>query len=187
MTDTQIDLLRNDIAVIADNLAIARRRLEDQRRGQPRSALGGNGGRGGGYPVETALGMGGPGDDGTIYEDRAARLLDQIDQLTKQLCLTARLLRLIVEAEVPRPPTDKQRRDVERANTPDPTCQHCTQHRPPGKAELVHRTGDVAGNLSEPIALCRWCYDAVRRTGQLPGKQAIERHTLDLKPLRVHV
>lgn len=193
MTTTDpLTLARDDLDFIRQHLATARRRLEDQRRGQPGSALGGGGGRGGGSPVETALGLGGPDREDVderfqLHGDRAAHQLAHLEALTKQATRTLHLLRLIVEAEVPKAPTDKQRREVERANTEDPTCQHCTPHRPPGKTELVHRTGDVAGNLPEPMALCRWCYDAVRRSGQLPSKQAIGRHTLDLKPLRVHV
>ena len=190
MTDDKLALAKTDLAYVLDHRTTARERLEDQRLGQPGSALGGGGGRGGGSPVETALGIGGEyhqGDPGNVRSDQAAHELEQADKLEKQLYLTARLLRAIYEKQIPKAPTDKQRRDVERANAEDPTCQHCTQHRPPGKAELVHRTGDVAGNLPEPMALCRWCYDGVRRTGSLPSKPAIQRHTLDLKPLRVRV
>lgn len=185
MTDDKLTLAKTDLTYVLDHRTVARKRLEDQRLGQPGSGFGGGGGRGGGSPVETALGIAGPGD-GNIRPDQAATELAQADLLEKQLYRTAHLLRLIYEKQIPKAATDKQRRDVEKANAEDPTCQHCTQHRPPGKAELVHRTGDVAGNLPAPMALCRWCYDGVRRTGALPAKPAIERHTLDLKPLRVH-
>jgi hypothetical protein len=37
--------------------------------------------------------------------------------------------------------------------------------------EPVHRTGDVGGRLSRPMALGKWAYEFVLNTGQLPSRE----------------
>lgn len=181
---------QTDLTEILDLHPQAVQRLRDRRRGAPGSSYGGGGTGNLGSPVEGALGLNGgdPTQDHkhTLTGDDAQQRLDAIDRLEKRIAAdTATLLRLC-KADAPRRPSPKDQREVERLNDPDPTCEHCTQHRSPGKAEIVHRTGDVAGNLDHPMALCRWCYDTVRRTGRLPNRDGIRRHEQDLKPLRVH-
>lgn len=131
-----------------------------------------------------------PPMDATSLDRRTLdRVLRQLDGLTRPAlvldsgkwhaqitghCLT---IRNLVASWTPRPPTDKQRQAVEAANTPAvPLCDHCTPHRAKGCTEPVHRTGDAAGNLDEPLGLCHWCYRFVLRVGRLPDKREIERN-----------
>lgn len=165
----------DDLAAVVAGWDHARRSLVNAMHGQPGSGLGGSGGgRGSSSPVETALGLGpnGPG----MRRDPAARKLAAMDQLAATIVKSAYLLRLLVDDEAPRPATARQRAEVERANSADPLCQHCTEHRRPGNTEPVHRTGTVAGNLPAPMALCRWCYDFVGRTGDLPTVRQVKAH-----------
>lgn len=174
MTDLEkLTQAATDLTAACDNYDRARRSLNDQRRGQPGSGFAGGGGRGGGSPVETALGLSTPGDDGDITADQAGRKLAALDDLVRAIAKQTHLLRLLVDSEVPRAPTDKQRRDVERSNGgTDVMCEHCTPHLPPGHIhrEKMHTAEPttVKGNLSEPMRLGRWCYDVTRKTGAPP-------------------
>jgi len=178
----KLTLAKTDLTAAIDGYDLARRRLNDQRRGQPGSSLGGGGGRGGGSPVETALGIGGEyvdGDKGTMNSDQAARKLTAMDELVKSIAKQTHLLALLVAGELPRHATDKQRRDVERANGgQDVMCEHCTPHLPGNHLhrEKMHtaEATDVKGNLPEPMRLGRWCYDIVRKTGALPTKRMLQ-------------
>jgi hypothetical protein len=175
---SSLDKLRHaadDLTVILEHHDRAIRSLEDQQRGQPGSGFGGGGHRGSSSPVESALGLSGPGEDGEVHGDRAAATLAHVGKMRDRVIRDLHMLRRVIEAEVPRAPTDKQRREVERANTEDPDrfCEHCTRHRPTGMAEDVYRTGTVSGNLPEPMALCRFCYDRVIRKGRLPALDEI--------------
>lgn len=176
MTD-HLDLAARDLATITEHHDTAIRRLNDQLRGQPGSGFGGNGSRGNSSPVETALGIGGPGDDGTIRGDQAARKLEAIGKLRHTICRDLHLLAMLVTAEVPRVPTDKERREVEGVNAEggERLCEHCTDHRRLGDAQEVHRTSTVNGNLPHAMGLCRWCYDRVREDGKLPNGDRLAR------------
>lgn len=163
-----------DLQTTLGGLDRARRQLRDAQRGQPGSSFT-PGVRAGGQssPVEAALGL---NHHDHITADQAAKKLEAIDKLIRQTSMTAQLLGAIVDGEQPKHPTDRDRREVERANNAEPDrgpCDHCTRHRPTGLTQDVHRTGTVAGNLPDPMALCRWCYDEVRRTGQLPTTDKI--------------
>lgn len=110
----------------------------------------------------------------------------RIDQALRDLDRAVQVLDRFVASNTATTATAMQRRAAERENAAEPVCEHCTRHRPPGRVELVHRSGDVSGNLPSPMGLCRWCYDTVRRTGRLPSRMDIARHTRDLKPIRVY-
>lgn len=176
---SSLDKLRHaadDLTVILEHHDRAIRSLEDQQRGQPGSGFGGGGHRGSSSPVESALGLSGPGEDGEVHGDRAAATLAHVGKMRDRVIRDLHMLRRVIEAEVPRAPTDKQRREVERANTEDPDrgqCEHCTRHRPTGTAEDIHRTGNVSGNLPEPLGLCRFCYETARSRGRLPSMEEI--------------
>lgn len=68
-------------------------------------------------------------------------------------------------------PSIAQRMSVERKN--EPACQSCARF---GYFAHVHRTGDVAGNLPESRALCRWCYEWVRSRSTEPPENELTRH-----------
>lgn len=170
----KLNLASADLATVLHGYTEARRRLNDQVRGHPRSGFGGSGGGGNSSPVESALGLSGAGDRG-IPKDPAAVRLAAMSKLTHQVCRDLHLLAVLVASEQPHAPTDRDRREVAEANTAETLCQHCTDHRRSGDAQPVHRTGTVNGNLPLPMALCRWCYDRVRTDGRLPSGDRLER------------
>lgn len=94
------------------------------------------------------------------------------DQAVKNITADALVLRRLIEAWTPRPPTDKQRQAVTRANDPEAECAH---HRSFGTFEPVHRTTDGNGLLSLPTPLCRFCYDRLRTDGVLPTADRMQR------------
>lgn len=112
-----------------------------------------------------------PGQHG----DKAAAELAHLEELVARIGRDALTVLNLVRANAPHAPSDKDRRDVERVNTAETLCQHCTDHRRTGDAQPVHRTGTVNGNLPHPMALCRWCYDRVRQDGRLPSGDRLER------------
>lgn len=148
-------------------LRAALRRCTDSVASHPGAAsTDGARGRGGTSPTE-ALAM---------TPDPAARELADLDRTMRRLEADLAWLVAFTARHTPRPPSDRDRREVERANTtPDPLCEHCTPHRRSGDAQPVHRTGTVNGNLPLPMALCRWCYDRVRTDGRLPSGDRLER------------
>lgn len=148
-------------------LRAALRRCTDSVASHPGAAsTDGTRGRGGTYPTE-ALAM---------TPDPAARELADLDRTMRRIEADLAWLVAFTARHTPRPPSDRDRREVERANTtPDPLCEHCTDHRRSGDAQPVHRTGTVNGNLPLPMALCRWCYDRVRTDGRLPSGDRLER------------
>lgn len=148
-------------------LRAALRRCTDSVASHPGAAsTDGTRGRGGTSPTE-ALAM---------TPDPAARELADLDRTMRRVEADLAWLVAFTARHTPRPPSDRDRREVERANTtPDPLCEHCTDHRRSGDAQPVHRTGTVNGNLPLPMALCRWCYDRVRTDGRLPSGDRLER------------
>lgn len=162
-----------DITKALDGYTKARTNLVDAQHGQPGSGLGGGGGRGGGSPVETALGIAGPGE-GNIRPDQARRQLAELDRIVRQLAKDAALLEVIVASQTPRAPTDKQRRQVDRANNAEPECRHCRDHA--NRYEPYRTVTDVDGILPAEVPLCRWHTDFIRRTGRPATKTETERH-----------
>lgn len=83
----------------------------------------------------------------------------------------------ILATYTPRPANAHDRRQLEKTNTkPDPVCESCIRTESAKgvtRGMPVHRTGTVNGNLDQPTALCRWCYDYVRTTGKLPTEAVL--------------
>lgn len=176
--------IAEDALVVAAAIDQAERVLRDARAGQPGSGWGNGGGSSSNAsPVEAAIGLNGGDPDGDAWSmpsDQAAATLAALSKQLKQSAVSIALCRTITTANNPHPPTDKQRASV--ANDNDILCEHCTRHRPTGKVEPVHATGDVGGILKPvSLGLCRWCYDFVRRYERLPSKTDIDRHTKGLR------
>ena len=181
-----LDHLKADIAELFTHYEAARQRILDQRRGHPGAAnLNGSGSGGGNTsPVERALNLGGDDDttddDYVLTSDRAAGTIALLDTEVDHLTQAVRNLTRIIMANVPHLASQKARDSVELAN--DRTCEHCTKWVKPGNVELVHRTGDVAGNLKDgdgvpfTMALGEWCYRFTRTNGRLPSKAEVQRH-----------
>lgn len=174
MTDDKLTHAKTDLTYVLDHRTTARKRLEDQRLGQPGSGFSGGGGRGGGSPVETALGIAGPGD-GNTRSDQAARDLAAADQLEKQLYRTVHLLRLIYEKQIPKAPTDKQRRDVERANS-EPMEECSIMRELTNTFEPALCRSDCGGILPAEALVGRWAYDFMRSKGRRPTKREATAH-----------
>lgn len=177
--------IADDALVVAAAIDQAERVLRDARAGQPGSGWGNGGGSGlSSSPVEATFGLNNgdenDNDTWTMPSDQATAQLKALSSALKESAIKIALCRHITTVNNPHPPTDKQRASVASEN--DPLCEHCTRHRPTGKVEPVHVTGDVGGILKPlPLGLCRWCYDFVRRYERLPSKADIERHTLGLR------
>ena len=135
------------------------RRMEDARRGHPRSSMGGGGGGSGDRsPVERLL------DERDIGGEDLARWTQALTELRRAAVTLDRL----AVAWSPRSPSTRDILATEAANTR--LCECC--HDDPLRADSPT---DVRGNLAEPIRLCRWCYDFARSTGRLPDAKTLER------------
>lgn len=174
----QLDDTTTTLAKLTDGFPSALQRLLDARRGYPGANAydGTGGGPSTGSPVErTAL------TPDPVGSERA-----QLDAVLNRLARDTTWLAGFVARWTPHAPTTRDRLAVDRANHPDPTCDHCTPWRPKGTVWPVHATGTVAGNLDLPLALCEWCYGRVRRTGALPTRRQVEDNTLG-KPVPIRV
>lgn len=184
-THPTLDHLNEDVAELFTHYETARARLNDQRRGVPAAANpNGSGGGGNSSTVEKALGL----DHDTTPEltpDTAGETLRQLDATITRLTTELKRAHRIVMANTPHQPSPKLQDSVTLDN--DRTCEHCTKWVKPGNVELVHRTGDVAGNLVDgdgnprTMALGEWCYRFVRKNGRLPTKAEVERHDSGLR------
>lgn len=174
----KLRLARQDIDHVIDIHDDAVERLHNQQRGQPGSSLGGGGGRGGGSPVESALGLSGPGGNGQIHGDKATRILDATERLIRNIYRDTRLLALALGQETPRAPSAKDQAEVARLNADPEDCEH---HAKLDIFAPMKGKGptDVAGNLPHPMRVCSSCYTHVYRYGVLPpaDKLVREHHT----------
>lgn len=134
------------------------RRMEDARRGHPRSSMGGGGGSGARSPVEQLL------DERDIGGEDLARWT----QAALDLRRAAVTLDRLAVAWSPRAPSARDVLDTEAANTRLCECCHDGTLR-------ADTPTDVRGNLAEPIRLCRWCYDFASSVGRLPDARTLER------------
>ena len=189
--DPKLTVAVEDLDHAAPNALAAFRRMQDARAGLPGaqaydSPSVSGGAYSGAHPERMA-----EQTDTTAHDrhqiDASLRTLDTFtrpggvigdwSEWRRIIGVHAYQVRRIVDVWTPHAPTDKQRQAVEAANTPAvPLCDHCTPHRAKGCTEPVHRTGDAAGNLDEPLGLCHWCYRFVLRVGRLPDKREIERN-----------
>jgi hypothetical protein len=87
-----------------------------------------------------------------------------------QLGHAARTLDRLAMAWAPRQPSAKALRETEATNDAAHLCEHCGVD--PLRADAPT---DVAGNLVNPIRLCRWCYDYARNTGRLADRRTLDR------------
>lgn len=158
--DDYLGLARTDLEVCADNLGAAVARMMAARPGVPGAAsYDGPSVSGGGSsltPTERAA-------DQRMRGDRTQADIDQMDRALREIGRYALVLRRIVESWTPHAPTDRDKRDVERANDPTPECALCRMHA--NVHEPVHRSGR-----------CRWCYDFAKRIGRVPAKEELQRH-----------
>lgn len=188
MTDTQhkpaaVQRLEDDLSLLVKLvplLGAAMERVGRQQPGYPSAKRfdGGRSGGGGGSAVERLL-----DDNGNII-DPTKRERDALYTLLSSIHRDADALDRWIHANAPKPADERAKKLAELDQPERVLCQHCAKWRARGNELDVHATGDVAGNLSDPISLCRWCYDFVRRTGRLAYRSEVERHD---KGLRVMV
>lgn len=113
-----------------------------------------------------------PTGEAAIHPDRAAadhaELVRHVATLERHATTVADLLARYDA----RTPTDKERREAERANKP---C--CASHArirnevtggPQWEDPCTKKPTDAAGNLAQPMWLCTWCRRQVLETGRLP-------------------
>lgn len=162
-----LDLASSDLNRIHPRIDKAMQRLDDQRRGQPHSTFGGEGGPGANSsPVEAALGLVGDHGHG-ITPDKAAARIAEIDRSIARIVRDLRMISVIIDAEVPAAPTDKQRREAERAKTEQvDECQIIREHADRFEVALCEST--LGGLLPYPKHVCRWVHDFARKTDRLP-------------------
>ena len=160
-----------DLTAALTGLGPAIQRLMDARPALPGAAsTDGTRGRGGTSSVE-ALALNG---------DPTAGEIRQLDQALRRLSADAQWLAGFVSRQTPRAPSDKDRREVERANRPDDGCDH---HRAADLYEPAEHTGTVSDTLTLPMALCGFCYWQVRRKGVLPrGEVLVQRQVTGKDP-----
>jgi hypothetical protein len=147
-------------------------RMTDARNGQPRAAR---------YDTDkvTASGTSDPTARAALQPDPAATDLARFDAAL-ELSRTA-LTRAadILRQWTPRHPTDLERHRM--ATTNEPHCESCARTEaakgiPRWEPPLTTERTTVAGSLTEPAWLCRWCYDHAARTGLRPTVQELEQH-----------
>jgi hypothetical protein len=99
---------------------------------------------------------------GPTVRAQTSQVIARIDRL-QQLTITA----------VPAAPNTTTRRRLNIDS--DPGCQHCQRygHWSPPISDVP---STVNGNIPEPLLLCRWCRDVVRRHGALPSQKHVEAH-----------
>ncbi len=177
-TDTHRRIVDDLTRHHAGEVAEAIRRLMDARPALPGAGGQGGGGRVKGSHADPTLSL-------AMKPDRVAREIAQLDDVLRRMSVDAQWLRSFVDRWQPHAPTDRDRREVEKANTPDDGCEH---HAAAGIFEHAERgPSTVAGNLALPMRLCNYCYQEVYRKGVLPrGEQLDREHRLG-KPLGVTV
>jgi hypothetical protein len=120
-------------------------------------------------------GKGGPGDPaGMTGVARAefAAMKDPIDEHTR--AAAAALLQAVVSLQTLRSRLDMiDHLSSDEELEPLPGCAVMAKV---DVFEPVHRTGDVGGRLSRPMALGKWAYEFVINTGQLPSREQARAH-----------
>jgi hypothetical protein len=152
---------------LVPHLAEAVERMRAARLGYPQTSMGGGGSGSGASPIERVLLRA----DGSVVNDEGREALHQADRLVSDLHSIAERWHHLVSKWAPRQPDAKARKATEEANIVE-----CVHHRATiGAHEDLHVHSDVAGNLEHPMALCRYCYEFVRRNGRLPSTNELDR------------
>ena len=158
----------------AGEVAEAIRRLMDARPALPGAGGQGGGGRVKGSHADPTLSL-------AMKPDRVAAEIAALDSVLRRMSVDAQWLRSFVDRWQPHAPTDRDRREVEKANTPEDGCEH---HAAATIYEPASHVGTVAGNLNVPMRLCDFCYREVYRKGVLPrGEVLVTRHHTGKNPL----
>lgn len=128
-----------------------------------------------------------PTGEAAIHPDRAAadhaELVRHVATLERHATTVADLLGRYDA----RTPTDKERRDAERAH--DPGCASCARIPHPStggprwEPPVTTQPTDANGNLAQPQWLCWWCRRWVLDTGRLPTVAELADHHAG-KPVR---
>ena len=162
-----LDQIQRDLRGASAGFSDAERRMMDARAALPGAAS---------YEGASARGLsvGSSVERLALTPDPTDHDRRLMDTLLHRLARDAHALANLVAAWTPRPPSERDKAEVSHRN--DTTCEHCTRWRKPGNAAPIRATGDVSGNLADPLALCDWCYRFVRRTGRTPSKGEVERN-----------
>lgn len=147
-------------------------RIHDAQNGQPRAAR---------YDGDKiiASGTSDPTARAALQPDPAAYDLARFDKAIKAAALELTNAANILRQWTPRQPTNLERH--RNATTNEPHCESCARTEaakgiPRWEPPLTTERTTVAGTLTEPQWLCRWCYDHTTRTGLRPTVEELEQH-----------
>ena len=116
-----------------------------------------------------------PGE-AAVHPDTARRHEDQERKALNRLHAVVEELTLLAMLYVRRAPNEADRLALDRANRPaEPGCG-CCQEVGVWSPPVMKNPTTVKGLLSEPVLLCRWCWDQVRRFERLPTADEVAQH-----------
>lgn len=127
----------------------------------------------------TATGTSDPTAQAAMRPDNAAQHLHDLRTNLRAAHRNLTHVLAILNVYTPRPPTDLERQRMADAN--EPHCESCARIEvangvPRWEPPLTQERSTVAGALSEPSWLCRWCYDHVLQTGTKPSTDELDQH-----------
>lgn len=127
----------------------------------------------------TATGTSDPTAHAAMRPDLAAQHLYELRTTMTAAHRNLTRVLAILDTYTPRPPTDLERQRMADAN--EPHCESCARTEvangiPRWEPPLTQERSTVAGSLTEPAWLCRWCYDHVAQTGLKPTVEELEQH-----------
>jgi len=132
-----------------------------------------------------------PTGEAAIAPDPAAADLKALDSLLPRMRNQAELVAAILAKWTPRPISDAEREQLDKANNPDPGCESCARLEisegvPRWEPPMTKTPTTVKGNLTQPRWLCWWCWRWVSSTGKLPPTTILRAHH-EGKTIRVPV
>lgn len=134
-----------------------------------------------GVPISVS---GDPAGEAAMRPDRAAADRARLEELLKSMGRQAGQVLDILARYTPRQATDKEKRDTLQANEREEGCSSCARTqvtRGVQRWEPVYRA-TVIDNEKHP--LCRWCWEWLRSTGELPTLAQVEQHHRGLRVRR---
>lgn len=148
-------------------------RIRDAQHGHPKAAS---------YDTDrvSASGTSDPTGNAAMRADKAAADRKRLDRIFASLRDQADEAVRICDNYTPRHPTAKERQQTADWNAPH--CENCCKildmaGGPQWIEPLTKERTTVTDLLSEPMWLCRWCYDHVSQCeGILPNEAELEQH-----------